>query len=184
MCKCFSGSRSCPETPASLKRLEGFLDAEEHKIRFESWGFLGYDSSFAFFSGKSTMVDFRVGLLKLQWWEMHRYFTIYTPYKKTDIVLDFTFTFLLDLNLIKIQEKCHDTSIQYQWIKLQPYHSNIFWFRSANKGTHYLFFDRLKVMFDSMSGTKPLFIYFISVRLASVKVIYGALSSIQIYKKL
>lgn len=66
MCKCFSGSRSCPETPASLKRLEGFLDAEEHKIRFESWGFLGYDSSFAFFSGKSTMVDFRVGLLKLQ----------------------------------------------------------------------------------------------------------------------
>lgn len=61
---------------------------------------------------------------------------------------------------------------------------NIFWLRSANKGTHYLFFDRLKVMFDSMSGTKPLFIYFISVQLASVKVIYGALPCIQIYKKL
>lgn len=176
MCKCFSGSRSCPETPTSLKRLEGFLDAEEHKIRFESWGFLGYDSSFAFFSGKSTMVDFRVGLLKLQWWEMHRYFTAYTPYKKTDIVLDFKFTFLLDLNLIKIQEKCHDTSIQYHSHTTQI---NIFWLRSANKGTHYLLCDRLKVMFDSMSGTKPLFIYFISVRLASVKVIYRALTSIQ-----
>lgn len=57
---------SCPKTPASLKRLEGFLQAEEHEVRFEAWGFLGYDSSFAFLCGKSTVVDIWVQLLELK----------------------------------------------------------------------------------------------------------------------
>lgn len=55
-----SGCRSRPKTPAPLKRLEGFLDVEEHEMRFDSRGFLGYDSSFAFLGGKSIVVDFWV----------------------------------------------------------------------------------------------------------------------------
>lgn len=60
-----SESRSCPEAPAPLERLERFLEAKEGEMRFHS-GFLWYDGSFAFLRGKSTVVDVWVRLLKLE----------------------------------------------------------------------------------------------------------------------
>lgn len=57
---------SCPKTPAPLKRLERFLEAEEHEMWFDSSSFLWNDSSFAFLRRKSVVVDLWVGLLKLK----------------------------------------------------------------------------------------------------------------------
>lgn len=65
-CRCVRGSTSGPKTPAPLKGLEGFLEVEEHEMRFESWCFLRYDGSFAFLSGKSIVVDFWVRPLELK----------------------------------------------------------------------------------------------------------------------
>lgn len=56
-CRFVSGGRSSPKTPAPLKRLKRFLEAKEHEMRFESRVFFRYDSSFAFLSGKSIVVD-------------------------------------------------------------------------------------------------------------------------------
>lgn len=55
----------CSKTPAPLKGLEGFFEVEEHEIRFQPWGFLGYNSSFALLGGKSILVDLRIRLLEL-----------------------------------------------------------------------------------------------------------------------
>lgn len=65
-CRCVWGGTSGPKTPAPLKGLEGFLEVEEHEVRFESWCFLRYDSSFAFLCGKSIVVDFWVRPLELK----------------------------------------------------------------------------------------------------------------------
>lgn len=67
-CRCVSGGRSRSKTPAPLKGLEGFLEVEEHEMRFESWRFLGHYSSFAFLGGKSIVVDFWVRPLELKRW--------------------------------------------------------------------------------------------------------------------
>lgn len=58
--------RSGPETPAPLKGLEGFLQVEERERGFKSRGFLWYDSSSTFLSGKAFVVNFWVWPLELK----------------------------------------------------------------------------------------------------------------------
>lgn len=58
--------RLCPEAPAPLEGLEGFLEAEYRERRLESWRFLWYNSSFALLRGKSLVVYVRVGPLELK----------------------------------------------------------------------------------------------------------------------
>lgn len=55
----------CPEAPAPLEGLEGFLEAEYGERRLEPWRFLRYDSGFALLRGKSLLVYVRVGPLEL-----------------------------------------------------------------------------------------------------------------------
>lgn len=64
----------CPEAPAPLEGLEGFLEAEYRQRRLESWCFLWYDSSFALLCGKSLVEYVRVGPLELRsrLWNMSR----------------------------------------------------------------------------------------------------------------
>jgi len=67
-----------------LKRLERFFEVKDHELRFESGGFVWYDSSFAFLSGKPIVVDLRVGFLELKRGEEKNLTEQYSIQRHTD----------------------------------------------------------------------------------------------------
>lgn len=77
----------CPEAPAPLEGLEGFLEAEHRERRLESWRFFRYDSSFALLCWKSLVVHIRVGPLELDIWDISIWQQTHSIYFKAPYLL-------------------------------------------------------------------------------------------------